>query len=155
MRNNAQSARATAGIHGAPVSRGTPHWEDVPRLSVADPLWQGRELPEIEEHFGRSPLYHGRSDRASGLHEAARARTLRLVPPSPCFTTLDASRNYACQRAVRLLGPCLDGVERCFSRNRVADVIRYMSGDRAELVTGLETVPGDPTRFTGPEATWP
>ncbi len=59
LRNNAQSARATAGIHGAPVSRGTPHWEDAPRLSVADPLWQGRELPEIEEHFGRSPLSSG------------------------------------------------------------------------------------------------
>ena len=59
LRNNAQPARATAGIHGAPVSRGTPHWEDAPRLSVADPLWQGRELPEIEEHFGRSPLSSG------------------------------------------------------------------------------------------------
>ena len=46
-------------------------------------------------------------------------------------------RNYTCQRAVRLLCSCLGGVERCFSRDRVADVIRYMSGDRAELVTGL------------------
>ena len=46
-------------------------------------------------------------------------------------------RTMPCQRAVRLLCSCLDGVERCFSRHRVADVIRYMSGDRAELVTGL------------------
>ncbi len=61
-------------------------------------------------------------------------------PRPSALLSLDASRNYACRRAVRLLGPSLDGVERCFSRDRVADVIRYMSGDR-ELVTGLVTVP--------------